>query len=287
MPITSMSTVTPLSKQWTHEMIQSEAAVLTNTLDNEDVQLDNIRSHINVSLSYISNLLNLAERPWYGIWAISTIEAGAHSSGLNFIDLATADNNGLIPANWINSIKRVSALGNLDTVTNWVGNLTKWDLSKLTQQANLLNVQNRHTLAWTWHGSDILVYAGADIRSRQAFTAPHTQTYDILAQSFMLWGFRKPILDNMVPPDATTQAAQNGNYRSLVDLPDEYVDLLIKLVIQKIYTQRRERVPEALEQEVNQGVAQISQMISSELQYEAAERDKLRYGHAVRPPGAV
>jgi len=67
MPINNMSLVTPLSMQWTYEQVVSEAMVLTNTMENVDIQLDNVRNHLNARLSYIANLLNSAERPWYGV----------------------------------------------------------------------------------------------------------------------------------------------------------------------------------------------------------------------------
>ena len=269
---------------WTYESIGSEAMVLTNTMDSEDVQLDNIRNHVNSSLSYLSNLLNLAERPWYGIW-LNCLLDNAHISGLDTINLATPEpTTGFVAANGMHSIKRVSTAWS-GAATALTVNFTKWDLSQMTHQLGQLNTQNRFTVAWTWHGSDLLVYAGSLVAS-QANT-PVTPSYSIISTPIIIWGYRKPILDNMVAPSVTQQTANAGNYRSNIDLPDEYAELLVKLVMQKIYTQKRERVPESLTQEVNEGVAQISQLIQAEVGFEAQEREKRAYGTPTRAPGGM
>jgi len=282
MPITSMSTITPLSKQWTHKNIVSEAMVLTGTLDNETVQLDNIRNHLNASLSYIANLLNLAERPWYGIWMKGTIETAIHALGVDSLDLSTAIDT-VIPANYLASIKRVGFMGS--TKDGYVGNAAKWDMAVLLEQASNLNDQMRHTLAWTWNGSDILIYAGNEITSLRT-PSPDTISYTIVGQNITIAGYRKPLLDNLIAPNQQT-GSPIGNYESMIDLPDEHVELLLNLIMKKIYTQRRERAPESLEQDINQGVAQISGLINQEMQFEAAERDKVRYGSPQKTPGAM
>jgi hypothetical protein len=55
MPVNKIPTITPLSRNWTHEQVASEVMVVTHTTDNEDIQLYNIRNHINLSLSDLAN----------------------------------------------------------------------------------------------------------------------------------------------------------------------------------------------------------------------------------------
>ena len=72
MPVLSINNgvaIQPLSRGWTHQQIVSEAMVLTNTIDNENIQLDNIRNHVNSGISYLAGLLNLAASPKYGFYA--------------------------------------------------------------------------------------------------------------------------------------------------------------------------------------------------------------------------
>ena len=87
MPILTMSDASPLSKGWTHEAVVSEALVLTNQLDNERVQLYNVRVHMNTAISNISDMLNLANMPWYNIWLQGDFENNLHATGLHYIDL--------------------------------------------------------------------------------------------------------------------------------------------------------------------------------------------------------
>lgn len=286
MPITAMSVVTPSSRYWTHEQVVSEAMVLTNTLDNENIQLDNVRNHINKNISYLSNLLNLAAAPFYGIWLTGRLEATLHQSGLESIDLSIAEPaSGAIPAQLVSDIKRLNVVS-ANGLTDWVGNCTKKDISELGELNSGRNVQYRHSILWSHHGSEIIVFVGNNISTAAVplVNAP----YDISSQNFNVWAYRKPILDNVaIATSIGAQTAGGGNYRGNVDLPDEYMELLIKMTQKNILEQIREQVPQALEQEINQGLANINQLINSELQFEAAEREKRKYGSQQRPPGAM
>ena len=288
MPIVNASAITALSKGWTHEQVVSEVMALCAIGDNENIQLDNMRWHLNAGLSYISNLLNLAERPWYGMWLSGTYEDSLHVSDLEYVNLATAianvtingnANQTIVPSQWIHSIKRMNF--NSSNSNTWVGNATKWDISQLTQQSSYQNVQHRFTIAWTHHGPEVLIFHGNNIVSPNRAQTHDDYTVATGNPFYVLWGYRKPILDDMLVVGTSI------TYRALIDLPDEYIELLVKLIQQKVYTQRKERVPAQLEQEINQGVAQISQQISNEMQYESTERDKVRYGHPQTPPGAM
>lgn len=432
----------PLSRGWTHEQVASEAMVLTNTIDNEAIQLDNVRNHINANISYLAELLNLAASPFYGIYATFCFEPQLHDSGVEYLDLTdSVNNNANNIANLIFDMKRINIYEVMTgTTPHWNGNVIKWDISQIMQQNAMQNVQSRHTVAWSHFGSEVLFFVGDNISSanrparrrvdyvlqccnqagvqaisaieasvqtilnpayvgqwatimdditsatwannkmtigfrRPVSTTPGEGTFldihvanqttgwttdndidyiydlsetpvskrnftvtpmdnppaewpnavilefdwtsadndhyiyfwDTLNEHFVgaikvnfletgnpepqhacgrfvLWAMRTPILDALLRPD---DPSLQNNYRGMVDLPDRYVDLLIKMTQKKILEQIREQVPQVLEQEINQGLANINQLIGSELQFEAAEREKRKYGSQQRPPGAM
>lgn len=284
MPSLRMSAVTSLSSVWTHEAVASEAMVLTNTIDNENIQLFNIRNHINSNIAYLSNLLNLASSPWYGIWLEATLEDVLHPSGLEYVDLSIpVPIVGFVPASGIYEIKRLnftaqSPPSNLD----WVGNTTKLDIAQLTQLQSNQNIQWKFSIAWTHFGNELLLFVGNNIRTLNR--TPLNTAFDIRNQKLVIWAYRKPVFDNLL---AVTDP--NNNYSSitgnnaLVDLPDEYIDLLIKMTQKKILEQIREQIPAQLEQEINVGIQSISQNLANEIQFEAQERMKSKYGPQHRP----
>ena len=282
MPVTNIPTITPLSRDWTHEEIVSEVMVLTNTIDNEQIQLYNIRNHLNSNLSYLAKLLNLSSSPWYRLALTARIESSNHPSGLDWINLVTPVVVGGTPPNlMLMDIHRISVPRKNYNSTGWVGNCTKLDIAELTQLKSFQNVQWRYSVAWTYIGQEVLLFVGDQIMS-WANANPLLEVYSILGIDLVLWVTRKPILDDLLAPDDP-----RSNYRQNVDLPDQYIDLLVKITQKKVLEQRREQIPTALEQEVNQGLASIQQMLANDLQFEAAEREKRKYGVAQRSPGAV
>jgi len=68
-----------------------------------------------------------------------------------------------------------------------------------------------------------------------------------------------------------------------IDLPDIYVDLLIKLTVQKVLQQNKEQVPAEIESAVNAGIQSINQMITFEMQHEAALKERRNLGKPQRP----
>ena len=283
MPVTNIPTITPLSRNWTHEQIASEVMVVTHTTDNEDIQLYNIRNHINLSLSDLANQLNLSISPWYRISLIAMLEAAVHNSGLDWIDLDTAVNN-VIPSQLLLDVKRLSTVSS-GAITDWVNNCTKQDISEITALRSNQNVQWRYSVTWSHTGRELIIFVGNGILSRANMAVTPWQFYNITSQNFIIWGTRKPLVDNLLAP-----GAPNSNYRSNVDLPDQYVNLLVKMTQKKVLEQRRESgnpVDAQLYQEVTQNVQLLQQQLMSEIQFEAAEREKRKYGVAQRPPGAV
>lgn len=280
MAVTNIPTITPLSRTWTHEMIASEVMVLTNTIDNEQVQLQNIRNHMNSQISYLVNLLNLSISPWYRITLTARLDNTAHASGLDWIDLDTAL-GGIIPSQLLLDVKRLS-VSPTPVATDWIGNCTKVDTSEITQLSSRQNVQWRFSICWQHTGREILVYCGDNIQSPAHTPAsPATADYNVTTQNFVIWGTRKPVLDDLLAVSLST------TYKANVDVPDQYIDLLIKMTQKKVIEQRRELIPTALEQEVNQGLVTLQQQLANELQFEAAEREKRKYGNPQRVPGTV
>lgn len=292
----SFNGLSPLSSFWTHQTIASEAMVLTNTIDNENIQLDNIRHHINSNISYLTSLLNLATSPWYGIFFQCTLESTLHPSGLEFIALASGNLLSLDIASRLHSIKRLNVVPERNAPNDaFVGNCIKQDISQLTELMSQKNTQWRQSIAWSHHGNEILVFTGSGVVT-SLFPARNTNRALTLEDThFVAWGFRNPILDNLVPEGIPNFGSYNDpakglliqNYYSYVDLPDQYAMLLIKMTQKNILEQLREQVPQALEAEINQGLAQITQNIVTDLQFEASEREKKRYGAQQRPPGAM
>lgn len=292
MPLTQMSgNVTNLSRYFTYQQICNEAMVLTNTLDNENIQLDNVRTHVNVNISYLAHLLNLANAPFYGIWMSGTLETSLHASGLEWINMQTAL-NGKAPSTMWAQIKRINVASN-NVATDWIGNCTKKDISEMTELNGRRQIQYRQSICWTHNGADLLFLIGPQITTPN-FTA-NPAVFNVTTQKFVVWGTRKPVLDNLVSDRVAsgqqgadqTGALQTQNYFSTIDLPDEYAELLIKMTIIKILQQMHEQIPTQLEQEVNAGLAMINTQITSEMQFEAAEREKRKYGNPQKAPGAM
>lgn len=294
MPVINMPVIQQLSNNHTYQSIASEIMVLTNTIDNEKVQLSNIRTHINVSISYLANLLNLASSPWYQVWMQCQLEPTLHPTGLPWINLLTPvivtdiNNNqfNFVPGRQLNNIVRgnlSSSVVGLPAATQFKGNLIKLDLSQITQLNSWENIQWRHSLCWTYSGQEILMFAGSQVQL-DAIQLPAQPDYIINtggADSLIFWGTRQPLLDDMLPVNSSL------TYTGLVDIPDQYVDLLIKLGQKKTLEQLNQIVPQQLDTEINQGVAQIGQQLQLDLQLEQANYEKRKYGQQQRPPGAV
>jgi len=352
MPIVTTSRISPLSKYWTHEDVVSEALVMTKQTDNTNVQLHSVRVHMNLAISNISNMLNLASMPWYNLWLYGELEQELHPTGLHYIDLSNTSrylekavlsnytafipiHNSVVtpvithneyqqqfnPSQDLQEIQKVN-INNSSPIKNsitedftnrigrlkpWSGNFVKKDLSVLTELSTARNIAYRQDICWTHSGSELLFSIGNEILTQQnSYMHGITSIEDVLAETeilentltipYTLVGIRndelhpypitivatrKQRLDDLKAPE------QSNTYKERVDLPDEYMDLLIKKVQKFVLTQLREQVPAQLEQEINQQQMQIHDQINRELQYEQAERQKVSYGYGQRPPGAM
>jgi hypothetical protein len=271
--------------------------VLTNTIDNESIQLDNIRHHVNANIAHLANLLNLAMSPWYGVWFQFSIENQLHASGLEYCDLTGS--SGLLGYNvypLLHSIRRVNAIAENGAPTDaWVGNCTKLDISQLTELMSLKNIQYRQSICWTHNGSELLIFTGGQVETPNHSERAPYKAMTLTDTHFVAWGYRKPILDALVPEVITNGNIYNDphrglltqNYKSYIDLPDEHALLLIKMTQKSILEQLREQVPQQLEAEVNQGLSMITQNLQLDLDLEKSEREKRKYGNQQRSPGAM
>ena len=274
MPFTSVSVISGLSQYWTHKNIVSEAMILTGTTDNTLIQTDNVRVHLNVCLSYLAQQLKAMEDPWYGIWLNGTLEPQLHAGlGLEWIDLNDPILINVltpwIPSDWLSKITRISLMDD-NSSSSWVGNCTPKDINSLTMLNSFKNMAYRQSVCWCHHGVELLFFVGDDIATTA--NAKTGRLYDISNQQISLVGFRNPMLDNMVNPtfiDGTIDSNNKiQNYNSPIDLSDNYVNLLIKMIMIKIYDQLKEQRPEQLEQEITQDIvlmtkAKIQQTIDN------------------------
>lgn len=291
--------IVPLGS-WTVQDVVSEAMVLTGTLDNEDsVFVQNVRYHYNMNLSHLAKLLNLAASPFYGIYLTGLLETILHPfSGVHWINLGndytaplmvaptTPVTNhpgpGVLNTNVISkldSIKGVTinlrttdpstaayptaqTFASLNAAQNYTGNIVKWDLPKILQQSNNLNIQHGQTIAYCHHGEEILFFVGQQIQTplRQAinnapaYTIVAPTTADDTGHYFTIWAYRQPITDNLLP----VSNAATGYFLN-ADVPDMYIKLLIDMIAKNIYQQKKEAVPQNIEQSIQIGLAQIGQ----------------------------
>lgn len=292
MPVTRINNkagyvVTPLSNNWTRQDVMSEAMVLTGTLDNENIQTHSVRVHINMAVSYVAELLRLSSSPFYGIYMEAELEPTQHPSGLEWIDLGVAPAGGtVIPNSIVSGIRRINSTAVLPVANPPVapvaydGNWTSWDISNLVQQNNKHNVQHRFSVAWQHHGSEIVIFAGKNIETPnqtggnviEETVADYTLKKE--KTKIVVWANRVPILDDLLPMSNTT-----SNFFQRIDVPDKYVKLVVQLAQKSILEQMQTQIPAALDQEINQAVAAAQGIINQEIQLEAADREKRKYGN--------
>jgi len=298
MPINEISGFTPLSQAFTHQDIVSRALIKTGQADNEMVQLDNARQALRQAISYISDLLNLAEKPDYGCTLQCSLETTEDThTRLEWIDLSqpyTLTNGKIvIPSNYIYSIKRVSFVPTSDALldmqpTDWAMNATRKDVSELTWLLSQNNTEYRQSICWTQFGNKIYFYIGNNIKTpvRATRSAYVSVPYDVSQQIISVFFYRKPVLDNMFAPNSIDAQANYAldtgsivpNMTAYIDISDQYTELVTRMVQKSILEQLKSSVPAELENEINTGISLIKDNLDKELKMEAEEYDKMRYG---------
>lgn len=311
MPVVAIPAIVPLSSYWTPQLVISEVAVLVNELDNERIQNANLRSHCNLAITHIAELLNMAQEPWYEvIWKCEIEHSGTpgstagaytlHFNGCPWINLQTpvtptaaSGTNGdrlpqipntpntltagnVVPANLLRKVNRLSAAKTTaqSAVSNvWVGNLRKLSMNELTEQmTKQFNSQYRQSMCWAQSGNGIFVLQGASITA--AGTAPADYTTPL---QIVLYGQRKPMLDNMAGENVT-----GTGFTQLIDLPDQHIRLLVLMVQKMALEQLSKALPPDLDGQVTELTKQITQNLVGETQYAQAERVKASQGFTNR-----
>jgi len=297
MPVSAIPAIVPLSSYWTPQLVISEVAVLVNELDNERIQNANLRSHCNLAITHIAELLNMAQEPWYEvIWQIA-LEGSNHFNGCPWVNLETAvaytaasANTGqkvpqqtpnvtagsVIPANLLRKVNRISAAkssGQSATTNVWTGNLRKLSMNELTEQMNKqFNTQYRQSLCWSQSGNGIFILQGNKITTAGTSPADYTAPGQLI-----LYGQRKPMLDNLLGENVT-----GTGFTDLIDLPDQHIRLLVLMVQKMALEQLSKAVPPDLDGQVTELTKQITQNLVGEAQFAQAERVKASQGFTNR-----
>jgi hypothetical protein len=266
--------------------------VLINELDNERIQNSNIRTNINIAISHVAQLINMAQEPWYQVvWEIS-LEPAPHFTGAPWVDLSIpaafvvgAANTGqrnpqqtpgllagnLVPANLLWEIKLLIGAkdGSQIAVPNvWVGNCTRLSMNEIMNLQTHFNTQYRQNIAWVHSGNAIYFHIGNQIGTGLDFEAPG---------QLALIGTRTPLLDNMEGEQTATTS-----WNQLLDLPDRHCRLVLLLAQKMCLGQLNKTEPPSLDNEVAQLSSQITQNVIQELQFEQGKRSKVDQGFQTR-----
>lgn len=315
MPVTNLPSLVPLSSSWLLRDLCSHVRNLVNELDNARIQNSTIRANVRSAISHVADLLSTAKYPEYGItWGL-TLECSTLPVPPNRLAQALRDpktgfywcnlrtlvtpiapvtnqgeigyaqpnnmnpgiNAGVIPINLLSKIQSIQANRNWVTQTImthnvWKGHVTELHIDELAALYNNYNTQYRQSICYSLHGSELYFFFGDTIGVFQ-----NGENIYELPQTFTLFGYRKPILDNLLPEDDPA-----SSWNALVDIPDEHIRL-VQLVAQKMcLEQLNKMVPESLDSNVNQLTQALTQQLQADMQIDAAERQKVRKGFSTR-----
>lgn len=299
MPITSLDNFYPLSNYWTYEQVVSTVMDLTDTSDNEDIDLISFRVHLNMALSYLSKLLNMTEVPYYGCMATGQFEPFYYGEGnLHYISLSSYLISGNVKlSNQIDRIIRVAGYlphpNSIDPAKNyWVGQCTRKELAQILDVSSLRNTQYRMSVLWTHFGENLIFSVGDEIdtipkQNDVSISNTKTYIYDLKAGKLGVWFYRKPILDNLVGDHPDKQIEGGGNYREKIDLPDEYIDLLTKLTYQRVMMQLQKPVDPNIQADINSGITALNNAVTNWKQTEEAMQVSEKVGIRPNMPGGV
>lgn len=254
MPLVFSGAVTRLSSTWTPQRVISEVRVLTRQLGNEIVQDMNIRNHINVAVSNIAEMLNMAKHPHYGIvFKNSTIEAGTTPPEIDLGALFSGGPfDGLAGQQVVWEITRISTtqnLGGSPAVTR-LHNVISQPLDVILNLNGNTNIQTQYDMFWEHHGSRILFYI------------PPVAQLGFAPTTFDIWAIRNPLLDDYTNTGLTTR----------IDLPDRYVRLLILMVQKMVLEQANQQSDPNLDANISNLTQQIANNIAQETQFIQATR---------------
>lgn len=313
MPILTLPSIVPLSSSTRIVDMVGHIRALINELDGARIQDMSIRTHIKVATSHVAELLSATKAPEYGVmWKlalegspsppthlgqatrdpisefyycdlqkltvpVSPVIADAEAAYPEPSDVNPAFNAGVVPMNLLHSITGITGAKNSTTqsavVKVWEGSLQELSLEEISGLKNHLNTQWRHSICYYVHGSKILFYFGSDV-STSATLADNIYN---LPATFTLYGYRKPLLDNLKAP---TEA--DTGWTSLVDIPDGHIHLVELMVQKACFQQLNKQVPESVDTSIQQLSQSLTQQLQNELVAEAQDRTKFRKGFNTR-----
>lgn len=315
MPITVIPSLTPLSTSWLTRDLVSHVRALVNELDNQRLQNQTIRANIKSATSHVAQLLATHKHPEYGIAWRFVLEGTQPVTHLGFAtpdaitgmywcnlrtlvipvtpSFANAEaaypqprntnqtiNAGVVPINLLQKIESVQASRDLPTqagLTVWQGNIQELSIDELSALYNHYNLQWRQSICYAVHGSAIYFYFGPDVGYPAHPLGGDDSSLYKLPLRFTLYGYRKPILDNLLPEEDP-----NSSWATLVDIPDEHIRL-VQLMAQKMCL---EQLNKQVAPEVSTDIAQLTQVLTGQLnqeyQMERADREKVRKGFNTR-----
>lgn len=296
MPVTAIPAIVPLSSSWTVQNMVGHIRVLINELDNERFQNANIRTSLNIAISHVAQLLNIAQEPWYQIaWQV-TLESALHITGVKYINLSTqvtpaaptggtgdrAPQGGqggvtagdVIPSNLLWEVRQMIASassaqisGNVPNV--WTGNLTRLSVNEIMNLQNNYNTQYRQSMCWVHSGTNIFVHQGTDIAaSGKDYVTPG---------QLAIVGSRNPLLDNLAGENVS-----GSGWGQLIDLPDRHMRLAMLMTQKMCLEQLNKVIPASLDGEVANLSQQITNNVVAELQFEQGKRSKVDQGFQTR-----
>lgn len=298
--------IVPLSSWTVQQVISEAMVLTNTLDNEDDVFVENVRYHYNMNLSHLADLLNLSASPFYGMYLSGIFETGFHPfGGIHWIDLGgersntsiqvanTANSAGALHPGTTNpnvslmqkihSIKAVTinlrtavplpatygakvTFATLNNQFNYTGNIPKWTLQQILQQANHLNNQYRQTLAYCHHGEELLFFVGSQFETPLREAESNAPAYKIIAPTadntghvFTIWCYRQPILDNLLPISNGATGSTASGFFLKADIPDRYIKLLVDMMRVSILQQAKQSVPQELQVGVNTALAQIGQ----------------------------
>jgi len=302
MPVILAQPIVPLSSTWTNEKLVNEIRSSTSELDNEKIQNTMIRNHLNQAIAFLVDMLNTAQRPDYGITWRCTLESTEHPTGLDWINLATpvavtaanawealyADNANLsagqmLPYAHLWGVKALTAKpsltgGEQNSVANtWKNNCQLLTATQLGSLANGYNDQYRQSICYNVHGKDVLLYIGSQITSAANVAPAAPTTYFERPKHFIIWGYRQPLLDNLLPEPAT-----GSSWKKYVDIPDKHIRLVTLLTQKMTLESIQKAVDNGTEQIISQQIQQIRGAVNETIQADIAEQVKQKQGFSAR-----
>ena len=149
-------------------------------------------------------------------------------------------------------------------------------MNELTEQQNKqFNSQYRQSMCWGQSGNGIFILRGSKIDTSTT-TLGSGMDY-ISPGQFVLYGQRKPMLDNLLGENVT-----GTGFTDLIDLPDQHIYLLILKLQKMALEQLQKGVPADLDGQVAELTKQITANLVSETQFAQMERTKAAQGFTNR-----